>query len=1065
MTSKPWSRVAPIVDAALMYDDEARAAFVAEACGNDLDLLHEVESLLAHASGDADFLSTPALAMAPSVWSDRQLTMLPATGGLGDEAPTDASRLAPGQRVGVYRIERLLGRGGMGEVYEAEHIEHGRRIALKVLSPGLSEAIDRAQFLREGQLAAAVNHPHLVYIYGSEDIAGMPAIAMELLRGGTLKERVEKEGPLAPIEAVDAMLQVVSGLDAAHDAGVLHRDIKPSNCFVDADGTIKVGDFGLAIPALEHTQLTAMGTIQATPQFASPEQLRGKPLDVRSDIYAVGATLYYLLAGRPPFDDRDVMALVSRIATDSPTSPREARREIPRALAAVVLQCLAKSPAHRPASYRVLAKLLEPFGSTVKTPAPLGIRTAAYAFDNFFSILLPMNILLGTFVVLGRPSSAFSAQPVMFNLVAVSYFAITEGVWGASPGKALCGCRVVTESGGPPPFARTLLRALILILPPWFASGVVVSIAGLAYSMQGSSAIIATVVVTIGQALFFVTARRANGFAGIHEWATRTRTVLKSAVGVHGRVKSTPNANEVPAGRRWVGPYRIVETSSSQPDCGAALGYDDRLRRTVWLRSPGVDADPVPHGRRILRRPTRPRWLAGQRASGLAWDAYEQVPGQSFDTVVTRAQSWETVRGWLCDLAGDVQAALRDGSLPALAFDRVWIGNDGRAWLLDWPAPSLLADRAISAPPKQPFDLQEAQRFLARVAVSALEGHVLADTRYVRTPRVPLPIPATDCLAKLGKQRFATSEDMLSAVMSAARGPAAISRMKRTVHLSLCAIPTLLMLVIGLLSVYNLRPRVVSSHPHVRSVNAGEAAERAGVEAGDVLIAVDGEPITFASQLADAAARHPEQLDHAVNPPRWSPGDDSRDTDAKGQPGAARNHNRERHSRAERWSNLAVFVAPSAGWPDGRREPRSSIRACRSRRLRARPDECCHHDEDGNTCVRIEDTVASGFELVARAGSGRGSLRRSVAAADAHLAGRPILGRQSHKRARLLPERAIVRLAQTRDRDSCAGRVRARRDFCASRTGTWPPGSPGRHMAGAALAVKQAFSRARIEVV
>ena len=251
MTAKPWSRVAPIVDAALLHDEQARAAFVAEACGNDVDLVREVESLLAHASGDADFLSTPALAMARSVWSDGPLAMLPTTEG-PDGTPTDASRLAPGQRIGLYRIERLLGRGGMGEVYEAEHLEHGRRIALKVLSPGLSDAIDRARFLREGQLAAAVNHPHVVYIYGSEDIEGMPAIAMELLPGGTLKERVEKEGPLAPIEAVDAMLQVVSGLEAAHEAGVLHRDIKPSNCFVDADGTVKVGDFGLAIPALEH---------------------------------------------------------------------------------------------------------------------------------------------------------------------------------------------------------------------------------------------------------------------------------------------------------------------------------------------------------------------------------------------------------------------------------------------------------------------------------------------------------------------------------------------------------------------------------------------------------------------------------------------------------------------------------------------------------------------------------------------------------------------------------------------------------------------------------------------
>jgi len=115
VTSTPWARVAPIVEAALLHDEQARAAFVAEACGTDMDLVREVESLLAHASADTDFLSTPALAMA-------QL----------DETPTDASRLAPGQRVGVYRIERLLGRGGMGEVYEAEHLEHGRRIALNV---------------------------------------------------------------------------------------------------------------------------------------------------------------------------------------------------------------------------------------------------------------------------------------------------------------------------------------------------------------------------------------------------------------------------------------------------------------------------------------------------------------------------------------------------------------------------------------------------------------------------------------------------------------------------------------------------------------------------------------------------------------------------------------------------------------------------------------------------------------------------------------------------------------------------------------------------------------------
>ena len=829
-----WRIATGIFHAALERPPDQRPAFLAEACLEDQSLRASVEALLA---GDerADIAGDT-------------LTIDPARELVLDETANDASRLAPGQRFGQYRIERLLGKGGMGEVYEAEHLEHGRRIALKVLSPGLSDVIDRARFMREGQLAAAVNHPRLVYVYGSEDISGMPAIAMELLPGGTLKERVENEGPLAPVEAIDVILQVVSGLEAAHDAGVLHRDIKPSNCFVDVDGAVKVGDFGLAIPALEHISLTAIGTVQGTPQFASPEQLRGKPLDVRSDIYSVGATLYYLLTGRPPFDDRNLIALVSRIATELPTSPHEVRPAVPKAVAAVVLLCLAKDPSHRPASYRALVNMLEPLGSVARTPAPLGIRTAAFAFDTSFSIFLPVNILVGTFVNLARPSSLFDAKPVFFTFFAMSYFAITEGVWGASLGKALCGLRVVTESGAPPRFARALLRTLIFFLPSWLASGLVVSLTGLVYSMQGRSGIVATVTEIAVQGLLFVAARRATGFAGGHEWATRTRTVLRSAAGAHTTIQSDPSPIDMPVGPRRVGPYRIVETPS--PQCGAVLGYDDRLRRTIWLRFPGAEADAVPLVRRNVRRPARPRWLAGQRASGLAWDAYEQVPGQPFETSVTRARSWETVRGWLCDLAEELQAGLRDGSLPTLEVDRVWIGNDTRARLLDWPAPDDRPDQVRSTAPKQAIDLQQAERFLYRVAVSALEGHVLADVdSHVRAPRAPLPVQATECLARLGNKQFSTPDEMVAALMSAARGPAAISRTKRVVHLSLCAVPAVLILVLGLLSVYNMDVGVTSAHPKVRSVNADGAADRAGIEADDVIVAVDGEPITFLSDL------------------------------------------------------------------------------------------------------------------------------------------------------------------------------------------------------------------------
>src|SRR5262245_47685642 len=156
----------------------------------------------------------PLTADAPTSFSDSSVT------------PLEQARLTPGQAFGPYRIERLLGRGGMGEVYEAQHLEQGRRVALKVLNRRLDEE-DRTRFVREGRLAASINHPHSVYIFGSEEIDGTPTIAMELLPGGTLKDRVRQRGPLPPAEAVDTVLQVIAGLDALYGVGVLHRDIKP----------------------------------------------------------------------------------------------------------------------------------------------------------------------------------------------------------------------------------------------------------------------------------------------------------------------------------------------------------------------------------------------------------------------------------------------------------------------------------------------------------------------------------------------------------------------------------------------------------------------------------------------------------------------------------------------------------------------------------------------------------------------------------------------------------------------------------------------------------------------
>ncbi|MBL7039518.1 MAG: protein kinase, partial [Pirellulaceae bacterium] len=143
--------------------------------------------------------------------------------------------------IGGYRLRGLLGRGGMGTVYEAEQFATGRRVALKMLGRGLDSPEMRQRFLREGRLAAGVNHPNSLYIFGSEEIEGVPVITMEIAGSGTLKDKLKRRGPLPTTEAVDAILDVVAGLEAAFAAGVLHRDIKPSNCFVSPDGSVKIG--------------------------------------------------------------------------------------------------------------------------------------------------------------------------------------------------------------------------------------------------------------------------------------------------------------------------------------------------------------------------------------------------------------------------------------------------------------------------------------------------------------------------------------------------------------------------------------------------------------------------------------------------------------------------------------------------------------------------------------------------------------------------------------------------------------------------------------------------------
>ena len=240
--------------------------------------------------------------------------------------------LQPGSVLGPYRIVATLGRGGMGVVYEAEEIEDGRRVALKVLSPERRRDIDRERFHRESRLAASLDHPHCVYIFGAWEIEGELVIAMELMRE-TLGSWRMRDGQLASATAVDAILDVTAGLEAAADVGILHRDVKPSNCFVDDDGRVKIGDFGISISAHVSKKNRRRWRPWSESLERRPTRRRnsfaGRALDARSDIYSVGATLYELVTGRVPFVREDLMALLMAVANDPPLGPASGRPRHP----------------------------------------------------------------------------------------------------------------------------------------------------------------------------------------------------------------------------------------------------------------------------------------------------------------------------------------------------------------------------------------------------------------------------------------------------------------------------------------------------------------------------------------------------------------------------------------------------------------------------------------------------------------------------------------------------------------------------------------------------------------
>lgn len=689
-------------------------------------------------------------------------------------------------QIGGYRLLRKIGSGGMGSVYEAEDLGSGQHVALKLVKRGSDFSDSAAQrFRQEGRLASSISHPRCVFVIAADEDRGQPYIVMELMPGQTFIDLVRKEGPLHPSRAVSLIHDIIEGLQEAHSLGLVHRDVKPANCFIDDQGRAKIGDFGLA-KVLDHSngndsptavELTGTGTFIGTPLYAAPEQIKGQSVDQQVDVYAVGATLYYLLTGKAPFEDQQsVTAVLARIVSEDPDPLSSFRQDLPFGLDAVVTKALERDRNRRYRDLESMRQALQAYLPGRTRIVRLGLRVAAYLVDFFTGaiVLGLLGLILG--VIHGLVASQSTQQTldnifdenllsaVIFAVLTQAiFFLLPETLWGTTLGKWCFRLRICDPAkGGKPSARKVLVRNCIFLLvtamlhwtvlfftddhqkpPSHIEEATSQKTEEWRYDVRDT-----TLSTIVGMIILSLTMRRSNGYRGLHELYSGTSTIWlpprppRTQLDISRQVNAIPTRATLLAEPFTLGGFTVTHELWKGGSSAVYVGRDERLSRWVWVWLRPIDIDKIEPARRGVSRPARWRWVGGGIHDGRTWDAFLATPGLTLQSLIDQGHrfDWSAAYHLLAELTEEIQAAQVDQTIPGkLSASQLWIQKRGSVQCLDVPTSPTASSNSCPSE-------KELLSFLGQVGRMSLEGSMMLSGDQLRRA---IPVAGHDLINKL----------------------------------------------------------------------------------------------------------------------------------------------------------------------------------------------------------------------------------------------------------------------------------------------------------------------------